>query len=564
MLQIKNLIVAFQGRSGAFKALENVSLTVEAGEIHGLVGESGSGKTTLGSAIIGLLQKPGYIVSGSIHLGETDLTRLSPKEAHNIRGKRISMIFQDPQTSLNPLMTIESQLVETILTHQNLTPPQAQLYAIELLQEIGLHDARTRMKSYPHQFSGGMRQRVVIALSVCTNPELIIADEPTTALDVAVQSQVLALMKKLARTRKIGFILITHDIGVIAQITDNVTLLRHGKMIESGPSQQILYAPSHPYTKQLLAAVPPLDRKLDYFLHIEEKQDLLAKPAIISGINAENWLLQDKDHTGINLTIKNLTVKFSEPRSTLFSKANNFVALEDICLTVEARKVMGLVGESGSGKSTLAKTITGLVKPATGNLLFGGVPLAMAPDRSRKDPSRRLMQMIFQDPYSSLNARHRIQTILSEPLWLYQQERDPKKQHLLVASILELVGLPIKAIDSYPHQFSGGQRQRIAIARVLLARPRFLICDEPTSALDVSIQAQILNLLKELQRQFGLTMLFITHNLAVVRQMADDISVLQKGRCVETGRAEEFFAQPRAEYSKKLLALTPTLSLNKF
>ncbi len=562
MLDVEGLTVRFPGRRGEFTAIEEVALRVAAGEIHGLVGESGAGKSTIGAAIIGLLQAPGYVADGRMQLGDTDLRALSPVQAHRIRGKRISMIFQDPQTSLNPLMTIEDQLIETILAHEDIGVAAARKRAVDLLEEIGIRGAAQRIKAYPHQFSGGMRQRVVIALALCTNPELIIADEPTTALDVAVQSQVLALIRQLADSRGIGFVLITHDIGVIAQITDRVTVLRGGKVMESGATAQVLGQPQHNYTKALMAAVPRLDTRLDRFVLPGVEGE--AKRSGAGAKLAEDWLLAARDATataGTALEIDGLTVRFSGARTSLWRRPDPFTALRRVGFSVRAGSVTGLVGESGSGKSTLARAITGLVTPVEGSMRFQGAALPGGRRRSRGHPARRAIQMVFQDPFSSLNARHRIVDILSEPLKIYGLERDAARRRALAASMLDLVGLAPDAIDRYPHQISGGQRQRIAVARALLARPDFLICDEPTSALDVSIQAQVLNLLKDLQARFGLTILFISHDLAVVRQMADDIVVLKDGAVVEAGPSEPFFEAPRHAYSRELLSLTPSLKL---
>lgn len=557
MLKVENLTVRFPSRFGDITAIEDVSIAIAPGEIHGLVGESGAGKSTVGAAVIGLLQAPGYVASGNIMLGETDLRALDPSQAHALRGKRISMIFQDPQTSLNPLMTVEDQLIETIQAHEDISTRDARTRAIDLLEEIGIQDAAMRIKAYPHQFSGGMRQRVVIALALCTNPELIIADEPTTALDVAVQSQVLDLIRDLANARKIGFLLITHDIGVIAQVADSVTVMRGGRVVETGQTAQVLGKPRHPYTVALMDAVPPLDHKIDRFrVPIEEGA---ANTGISAGNAAQRWLLEGQQHDLTGLSIEGLGVRFPGTRTSLWRKPKAFTALQDISFNVKPGGIMGLVGESGSGKSTLAKAISGLIMPSTGTMRLGGKELPGGKARSRRHPSRQLIQMVFQDPYSSLNSRHRVGAILSEPLWLYDLVETAPERRKLAASMLELVGMAPDAIDKYPHQFSGGQRQRIAVARALLARPRFLICDEPTSALDVSIQAEILNLLKDLQSTFGLTILFISHNLSVVRQMADDMVVLRNGKIEEMGKTETLFERPSAEYTKKLLALTPMM-----
>ncbi|MGJ3263039.1 MAG: dipeptide ABC transporter ATP-binding protein [Salinarimonas sp.] len=565
LLKVEGLTVEFPGRRGVFTAVEDVSLSVAPGEIHGLVGESGAGKSTIAAAITGLLPEPGRVAAGAIRLGETDLLALPPAARHAARGKRISMIFQDPQTSLNPLMTIEAQLVETILAHEpGLGETAARARAAALLSETGIRDAERRMKAYPHQFSGGMRQRVVIALALCTNPELVIADEPTTALDVAVQSQVLALIRGLVDERGIGMVLITHDIGVIAQVTDRVTVLRHGRVVEAGPTAAVLGSPQAAYTRSLMASVPRLERRLARFPLIAME----GAPAIVrpeGAAQAEAWLKARADaappRSGEALAVENLTVAFPGPRRGLFRKGEPFLAVSDVALALPRGSVLGLVGESGSGKSTLAKAILGLVQPTAGVMRHDGTPLPPGRSRPRSHPARRAIQMVFQDPYSSLNSRRRIGAILAEPLSLYRIEPDAAARDRLARAMLALVGLPEDAAERYPHQFSGGQRQRIAIARALLARPDVLVCDEPTSALDVSVQAQVLNLLKDLQERFSLSILFISHDLAVVRQMADRIAVMKDGRLVEAGESEAFFAGPRTDYARTLLALTPSLAL---
>lgn len=557
MLAIKDLCIKFPSRFGDFTAIEDVDMTIKPGEIHGLVGESGAGKSTVGAAVIGLLAAPGYIAQGDLSLGDTDLRHLTPVQAHALRGDRISMIFQDPQTSLNPLMTVEDQLIETIQAHADVSDTEARARAVDLLEEIGIKNAAQRIKSYPHQFSGGMRQRVVIALAICTDPEVIIADEPTTALDVAVQSQVLDLIRRLAKDRQIAFMLITHDIGVIAQIADRVTVMRQGRVMESGETRQVLGAPTHPYTRALLDAVPPLDRRIARFRVPQEDTSATATAHI--GNQAETWLLAGEKHAPTGLSLDQITVQFQGARSALWRKPEVFQALDNVSFDVKPGTILGLVGESGSGKSTLAKTITGLITPISGTMTLGDETLPGGKARSRRHPSRQLIQMVFQDPYSSLNSRHKIGAILAEPLWFYGFVQDQKERQELAAAMLALVGMPPDAIDKYPHQFSGGQRQRIAVARALLARPRFLICDEPTSALDVSIQAEILNLLKDLQEKFGLSILFISHNLAVVRQMADDVVVLRNGVIEESGASEDLFTRPQVDYTKTLLSLTPVL-----
>lgn len=599
LLNITDLSVKFPTRFGEFTALNHVDLNVRAGEIHGLVGESGAGKSTVGAAIMGLLQSPGYISDGEIRFLGNDLTTLNDDDYHKLRGLRISMIFQDPQTSLNPLLTIATQLVETIRQHAHISHSDARKRAVKLLEETGLQDVEIRMDEYPHQFSGGMRQRVVIALALCTNPELIIADEPTTALDVSVQKQILELIRNLCTERNLGIILITHDIGVINEITDSVTVLRSGRVIESGDTATVLGKPEEAYTKALMAAVPRLDKRLHRFKNIVSNDELSAEDTSwrIDGASANyasTWLLEEhhleqKNHklesqrsnrrqipdvSGVSdaslsdaepiqaiLSVSDLAVTFNSGQPSWFGKKDGFKALSNISFDMQAGTVLGVVGESGSGKSTLAKAIVGLVDPSAGSMTFRGETLPSGSARMRSHPVRRQIQMVFQDPYSSLNNRRTVEDIIAEPIEFYGLATKKQEIRRLVASVLELVEMPQRAMLKYPHQFSGGQRQRIAVARALVARPEFLICDEPTSALDVSIQAQMLNLLKDLQEAFGLSILFISHNLAVIRQMADNVVVLRNGRLVEAAETEQFFDSPVDEYSQMLLQETPSLSL---
>ncbi len=572
LLNISNLSVKFPTRFGEFTALDSVDLNVRAGEIHGLVGESGAGKSTVGSAIMGLLQSPGYISDGEIFFLGENLRLLDNDEYHSYRGSRISMIFQDPQTSLNPLLTISTQLVETIRQHSNASYEDARQRAIELLEETGLGNVEQRINDYPHQFSGGMRQRVVIALALCTDPELIIADEPTTALDVSVQKQILELIRTLCDKRKIGIVLITHDIGVINEVTDRVTVLRSGRVIESGATAKVLGKPANEYTQALMAAVPRLDKRLDRFKNIivEDAFDTADQSWSVTDASAEfasKWLLDTSDQassvksTGESiLSVEKLAVTFGSGRAGWFRKKSGFKALENISFDMKPGEVLGVVGESGSGKSTLAKAIVGLVNPSAGSMQFRGKQLPPGRDRPRHHEARRQIQMVFQDPYSSLNNRQTVERIIAEPIRFYGLARDEQTIRKLVASMLELVEMPQRAMLKYPHQFSGGQRQRIAVARALVARPEFLICDEPTSALDVSIQAQMLNLLKDLQQAFGLSILFISHNLAVIRQMADRVLVLKNGQLIETTETEQFFNEPKEAYSRMLLSETPSLA----
>lgn len=571
LLNVTDLTVEYPTRFGIFTAIDGINLSLEPGEIHGLVGESGAGKSTIGAAIIGLIPSPGYIAKGDVQLHGESLRDLPQDEYHKLRGAKISMIFQDPQTSLNPLFTIEDQMVETILQHSNVSVAEAEAQALELLNDTGIRDAETRIKEFPHQFSGGMRQRVVIALALCTKPDLIIADEPTTALDVSIQKQILQLIREMAQKRKVGIVLITHDIGVIAEVTDSVSVLRGGKLMEEGPTAQVLGSPQTPYTQALMAAVPRLGEKLYRFTNIMKDEELpkgLETSWNVPGASADfatRWLLEGADRfltaDGPVLSIKNMDVTFYANRPFAFGKRSGFKALKDISLDVMPGEVLGVIGESGSGKSTLAKSIVGLVKPSAGEIMFEGDLLPLGRSRPRQHPARRKIQMVFQDPYSSLNNRRKVLDIIGDPIRYFGLAKSNDEIRKIVASVLDLVGLPQRSMLRYPHQFSGGQRQRIAVARALVARPQFLICDEPTSALDVSIQAQILNLLKDLQQAFGLSILFISHNLSVVRQMSDRVAVLRNGELVESGNADAFFSDPQAPYSQQLLAETPSLDM---
>lgn len=590
LLTIKDLSVRFSTRFGEFTALDSIDVSVSAGQVHGLVGESGAGKSTVGSAIMGLLPSSGYIDSGDIFFSGINLAHINNELHHRLRGDRISMIFQDPQTSLNPLLTVAAQMIETICQHRDISVSMARQQSIMLLSQTGIQDVENRIDDYPHQFSGGMRQRVVIALAICTDPELIIADEPTTALDVSVQKQILQMIKSLCVERNIGIILITHDIGVINEIADRVTVLRSGRVVETGNTSEVLRNPQHNYTKALMAAVPRLDLKLKRFKNIvtgdtAQSGDHDWRIPEASASFAREWLLTDRaasqseclteslgsplaSHTVDSaiepkadslLAVSNLTVTFNTRQAGWFGKKSGFKALSGINLEVKRGEVLGVVGESGSGKSTLAKTIVGLINPSAGKIQFAGHELPYGKYRARHHGSRQNIQMVFQDPYSSLNNRKTVEYIISEPIRFYGLGSNRAEVRKLVASVLELVEMSQSAMLRYPHQFSGGQRQRIAVARALVAQPEFLICDEPTSALDVSIQAQILNLLKDLQQTFGLSILFISHNLAVIRQMADRVVVIKNGQVVETAETENFFKAPREPYSKALLKETPSL-----
>ncbi len=555
LLTINDLTVEFPTRRKLFTAVDHVDLSVEPGEIHGLVGESGAGKSTIGAAIMGLLDRPGRIASGTIKLSGDQISGLDAEAMRGLRGKKISMIFQDPLTSLNPLFTVREQLVETIQAHLGGSDAEANKRARDLIDRVGIPDPDTRLDQYPHQFSGGMRQRVVIALALCTEPDVIIADEPTTALDVSVQAQILDLIKELATERQVGVILITHDMGVIADTTDKVTVMYAGKVVESGPTAQVMGQPSHEYTKSLIAAVPRPTLKLHRFPQISYggRETRFAIEDM-----ARHWPKVDNDTSKPVFEIRDLTKKFLQKRGLLPWDRTYFTAVDDVSFDIRAGEVFGVVGESGSGKSTVARMIAGLYPVDGGSITFQGQVVSDLTNKAALDAYRKNIQMIFQDPYSSLNPRMRVDEIVAEPIRHHKlmEGSDIKRR---VDELLDQVGLGHEAGTKYPHEFSGGQRQRISIARALATQPRFLICDEPTSALDVSIQAQILNILKDLQEHLGLTLLFISHDLPVVRQMCDRVAVMKQGKVVELQETNDLFANPQTEYASELLRLMPKL-----
>lgn len=558
LLEVKNLTIEYPSRYGIFNAVKDLSFAIEKGEIVGVVGESGAGKSTIGNAIIDLLSPPGRIAKGDIFLNGQRISGQSEQWMQGIRGARIGFIFQDPMTSLNPLFTIEQQLVETILANTPLDAQQAYDKALSLLTAVGINEPALRIKQYPHQFSGGMRQRVVIAIALSCDPELIIADEPTTALDVSIQDQILELIKSLCKERQVGCMLVTHDMGVVSHVTDKVAVMYRGELVEFGKTAQVLGAPNHPYTRSLISAVPRSDVKLVRFPLVSYIEDVSGPDNAIDLKN--HWLGQSQDqraYEGALLRVENVNLKFVT-KDSLFAHRREYVhACRDISFIINEGETFGLVGESGSGKSTIARAITGLYPPDNGNIIFEGIDLSALTSEAKRRPLRRQMQMVFQNPYSSMNPRMKVAQIIAEPIRFHRLAESEQQIEQIVADLLDHVGLGRGAGLKYPHEFSGGQRQRISIARALATRPRLLICDEPTSALDVSVQAQILNLLKDLQQELGLTMLFISHDLPVIRQMCDRIGVMQHGQLVEVSSTETLFTHAKHPYSRKLISLMP-------
>jgi len=557
LLSIKNLSIEFPNRYDTDYAVEDVSFELEAGEILGLVGESGAGKSTIGNGIVQLLSPPGKVSKGEIYLNGNKISDYDEQKILKVRGSRVGFIFQDPMTSLNPLFTVENQLVETILTNLDIKDQrEASKIAVDLLRQVGIPEPEIRIKQFPHQFSGGMRQRVVIAIALAGEPEMLIADEPTTALDVSVQDQILSLIRKLCRERQVGCLLVTHDMGVIANVTDRVAVMYRGKMVEIGTTEQIMTAPLHDYTKSLISAVPRASVKIDRFPLVEYIET--AAKGLKQIDVSTHWLGQSKKHSGGEnlLEIEDLNLSFITQDAILARNRKYLQATRDVSLKIKQGEAFGLVGESGSGKSTIARMVAGLQQPDSGSIRFDGIELVNNADRDAVQRARLQMQMVFQNPYSSLNGRMKVNDIIAEPIRFHRLTPSSQVSEI-VGDLLDHVGLGRQMGRRYPHEFSGGQRQRISIARALACRPRLLICDEPTSALDVSVQAQILNLLKDLQDELGLTMLFISHDLPVIRQMCDRVAIMRHGRILETADSESFFENPQNEYSIELLSLMP-------
>jgi len=566
LLEVKNLNISYPTRKETIVASKDVEFTLERGEILGIVGESGSGKSTIANAIINLIDPPGEITGGSIKIDNNEL-RDNEELIQKIRGKKIGFVFQDPQTSLNPLFKIKDQLIETIQTHLNLDYQDALKKSIQLLKEVGIDNAEQRIEDYPHQFSGGMRQRVVIALAISCEPDLIIADEPTTALDVSIQYQILELLKDLAKKRNLGVIIITHDMGVIAETTNKVIVMRYGVIVEQGDTKELLTNPKSTEARSLVISVPPTNKKIDRFKLISpEGKEITSDSKSLTKNIIKTWGVRENTNQKL-LELTGVTKIFDDRSLAInisFGSKNESTdkvvkAVDNVSFELFEGETLGLVGESGSGKSTIAKIITGLVRPTNGEIFYNNISLYNSNRKYQIDKSRGQIQMIFQDPYSSLNPRFKVRDIISEPIKFFQKNISRNELAQNVYDLIDIVGMTRQSLDRYPHEFSGGQRQRISIARALATRPRLLICDEPTSALDVSIQAQILNLLKDIQDELHLTILFISHDLPVIRQMCNRIVVLKNGSVCETKETEELFNNPEHPYTQELIRLMPKI-----
>ena len=565
-LEVKNLDISYPTRKETIVASKNVEFTLERGEILGIVGESGSGKSTIANAIINLIDPPGEITNGSIKIDNNEL-RDNEELIQKIRGKKIGFVFQDPQTSLNPLFKIKEQLIETIQTHLNLGYQDALKKSIQLLKEVGIDNAEKRIEDYPHQFSGGMRQRVVIALAISCEPDLIIADEPTTALDVSIQYQILELLKDLTKKRNLGVIIITHDMGVIAETTNKVIVMRDGCIVEQGDTKELLTNPKSNEARSLVISVPPTNKKIDRFKLISpDGKEITSDSKNLTKNIIKTWGIRENKNQKL-LKLTDVTKIFDDRSLAInisFGSKNESTdkvvkAVDNVSFELFEGETLGLVGESGSGKSTIAKIITGLVRPTNGEIFYNNISLYNSNRKYQIDKSRGQIQMIFQDPYSSLNPRFKVRDIISEPIKFFQKNISHNELTQNVYDLIDIVGMTRQSLDRYPHEFSGGQRQRISIARALATRPRLLICDEPTSALDVSIQAQILNLLKDIQDELHMTILFISHDLPVIRQMCNRIVVLKNGSVCETKETEELFNNPEHPYTQELIRLMPKI-----
>ena len=562
LLEIDGLSVDFLHENGYTPAVKNVSYEVFRGRTLGIVGESGSGKSVSTMSIMRLLPVPPARISAGVirfwpksSQAPVDLLSLSEDEVRQYRGSRISMIFQEPMTSLNPVQKCGAQVVEMLLQHEKVSPQEARSRALELFNEVMLPRPEKIFDSYPHEISGGQKQRVMIAMALICHPELLIADEPTTALDVTVQRAIIDLLRSLQQKYNIGIIFITHDLGVVAQIADDVAVMYKGEIVEHGTAHQVLYHPQHPYTQGLLACRPPLDSRP---LRLPTVKDFL------EGTHApaaqEVPLPPSEASKQVLLRVRDLEVTYALKKNIFGKTTQELKAVDGLSFDIYRGETLGLVGESGCGKSTLGRAILRLLDTCAGTVEYDGVRLS---DMSASDQKslRRKMQIVFQDPYSSLNPRITIGEAILEPLRVHGMKGEgcagPRQR---VLDLMRKVDLDVNWYDRYPHELSGGQRQRVCIARALILNPELVVCDESVSALDVSVQAQVLNLLNDLKREYGYTYLFITHDLSVVKFLSDRIMVMEKGRLVECGTADEVYAHPQHPYTQKLISALPKLA----
>lgn len=585
ILDVRHLCVEFLTKAEVVKAVNDISFTLAPGETVGLVGESGSGKSVTSLAMIGLLPQTARVTGEIIfhnprtpNANPVNLLALSPEKRRTYRGGLISMVFQEPLTSLNPVYTCGEQVVEAILLHQDVNRKEAYRRAIALFDEVKLPDPKGMMNRYPHQLSGGQQQRVMIAMALSGNPAILIADEPTTALDVTIQATILQLLRELRDARGMSILFITHDMGVIAEIADRVVVMYGGQAVETASVYNLFANPQHPYTQGLLNCRPRPERRLkrlptvaDFMevttnaageleilpqIHSQAEQDSLLAEVTSREVEERYQYLQQQQPL---LSVRHLTKEFPV-RKGLFGKRTAIKAVDEVSFEVYPGETLGLVGESGCGKTTLSRCLLRLIEPTAGEIIFDGDSI-LELDASTLRRLRRYMQIIFQNPYGSLNARQRIGSALIEPMEIHQLGGSYSERKQRAIDLLERVGLDASAMNRMPHEFSGGQRQRICIARTLACKPRFIICDESVSALDVSVQAQVLNLLKDLQQDFGLTYIFISHDLSVVKFVSDRIMVMNQGRIEEIGLADSIYSNPQQDYTRQLIEAIPDATL---
>jgi peptide/nickel transport system ATP-binding protein len=594
LLEVRDLRTYFHSDDGeVVAAVDDISFQIEAGKTLGIVGESGSGKSVTSLSIMRLLESSGRIETGRISLLGRDLVRLPEPQLRGIRGKEISMIFQEPMTSLNPVFTVGEQVMETLRIHQPISKGEARQRTIGLFEEVGIPEPEERVDAYPHQLSGGQKQRVMIAMALSCNPKLLIADEPTTALDVTIQAQILDILRRLRDDRGMAILFITHDLGVIAEIADHVAVMFKGKIVEYGSVLDIYTQPRHPYTKGLLACRPRLEtefKRLPTVSDYMETREVNGRVEVVekaldekrlehlisrgrgrllhpkSELQAMGHAWEEADHAADTsavpegrkplLRVEHLKVHFPVRKGILLRTSHYIKAVDDISFNIYPGQTLGLVGESGCGKTTTGRAILRLIEPTDGQILFDEVNMRQVRGRELQRMRRR-MQIIFQDPYGSMNPRMTIESALIEPMATHGIGRSHGERRDRAVALLEEVGMESHFLRRYPYEFSGGQRQRICIARALTVEPDFMICDESVSALDVSVQAQVLNMLKELQENRGLTYIFISHDLSVVKFMADMMAVMNNGKIIEFGPSENIYADPREEYTRRLIAATP-------